>query len=223
MLAFLIVCAVLCALVLTLTIISIVATPRATRLFPAVANTRADRQPPESVELQQSPSPTASKPPRNRLVEDARVLEEIEERFNDNKESLKKYYSTAENIKRAQSDIILLSVLKNAYEKGDSQQARTVGRKAATLLSEVQQQRRVMYASLLEEVFIKQGMDAQVTATGKNKEQLRISYALMSRPLMYKLENSSNIKEQAGALGFSKLIYTNGFESQLGRTWTIDL
>jgi hypothetical protein len=197
------------------------ATRRSTPHFPTAANTPADQQATESE--QQSPSPTDSKPPRNRLAEDAQVLEEIEERFNDNKESLKKHYSTAKSIERATSDVVLLSVLKTAYEKGDSQQARTVGRKAVALLSEVRQQRREMYASFVEHVFIKEGVDAEVSATGKDKEQLRISYALMSRPLMYKFENNSNIKEQAVGLGFTKLVYTNGFESQLGRTWTFDL
>jgi hypothetical protein len=45
----------------------------------------------------------------------------------------------------------------------------------------------------------------------------------MSQPLVYKFQNEIKVNEQASKLGFTKLVYTNGFESELGNTWTIDL
>lgn len=45
----------------------------------------------------------------------------------------------------------------------------------------------------------------------------------MSQPLVYKFQNEIKLDEQAEKLGFTKLVYTNGFESALGQTWTVDL
>jgi hypothetical protein len=66
-------------------------------------------------------------------------------------------------------------------------------------------------------------MDVKARALGKEKKQLRIVYALMSQPLVYKFQNEIKLNEQATKVGFSKLVYTNGFESRFGQTWTVDL
>jgi hypothetical protein len=108
-------------------------------------------------------------------------------------------------------------------ENGKSKEEKALGQKAAALIPQVSQQAREMYASSLEEIFVKNGMDVQVSARGNSKKQLRISYALMSQPLVYKFQNDIKVSEQAAPLGFTKLVYTNGFESSLGKTWTIDL
>ena len=75
----------------------------------------------------------------------------------------------------------------------------------------------------MEQIFIKQGMDAHIKATGKQKEQLHISYAIMSRPLIYQLRNEASLESGARSFGFKKIIFTNGFQGSLGSTWTIDL
>ena len=140
------------------------------------------------------------------------------------RESLKKYYATPEKVKQAKADILRLALVKVAYsENGTTKEEKALGRKAAALIPQVSQQAREMYTSSIEEIFIKNGMDVQVSARGADKKELRISYALMSQPLVYKFQNEIKISEQAAPLGFTKLVYTNGFESSLGKTWTIDL
>lgn len=166
----------------------------------------------------------APKEPVNRIAEDMRAISQIEQRLKDNRESLKKYYSTPEQVKQAGMDIIQLTVAKVAYsESGKTKEEKALGRKAAALIPQVSQQARELYASSIEEIFIKNGMDVKVSARGKEKKLLRISYALMSQPLVYKFQNEAKVSEQATPLGFTKLEYTNGFESSLGKTWTIDL
>lgn len=87
----------------------------------------------------------------------------------------------------------------------------------------VETQARQIYVSTLEEAFIKKGIDTRVTALGSDRNQMRISYALMSRPLVYKFQNELNLDEKAKSFGFKKLVYTNGLDGELGETWTIDI
>jgi hypothetical protein len=75
----------------------------------------------------------------------------------------------------------------------------------------------------VEQIFVKSGMDAKVSAIGANKTRLRVVYVLMSQPLIYKFQNDIKLDEQARQFGFTRLEDTNGFDSELGRTWTVDL
>ncbi len=45
----------------------------------------------------------------------------------------------------------------------------------------------------------------------------------MSQPLVYRFQNDMRLSEKAKTFGFDRLIYTNGFSSDLGSTWTINL
>ncbi|MFT3800803.1 MAG: hypothetical protein QM766_06230 [Burkholderiaceae bacterium] len=157
------------------------------------------------------------------LAEQTKTVTEIERRLKDNTERLKKYYASADQVKQASTDIIRLALIKGTYADSKESDQKALGRRAARLLLQVEQQARMLYASSLEEVFVKSGMDAQVSATGKDKRRLRISYALMSQPLFYKFQNEIKIGRQAAPLGFTQIVHTNGFESSLGKTWTVDL
>jgi hypothetical protein len=162
--------------------------------------------------------------PVNSFAEDAAAVEQIEQRIKDNRESLKKYYGSADQIKQATQDIIQLAIIKVTYgENGKTKEDKALGQKAAALIPQVEQQAREIYASSLKEIFIKSGMDVDVRVSGKEKKQIRVVYALMSEPLVYKFQNEIKLDKQAEKLGFTKLIYTNGFESSLGKTWTVDL
>jgi hypothetical protein len=63
----------------------------------------------------------------------------------------------------------------------------------------------------------------RVKAIGGGNKTLRLTYALMSKPLVYKFQNEIKLDEQARDAGFSKLVFTKGFDSSLGQTWTINL
>jgi hypothetical protein len=165
-----------------------------------------------------------SETPLRRMAGDAQTITEIERRLKDNSKYLKQYYATPEKVKQAMSDIVRLSFAKVEYgENGKTKEDKALGKRAAALLPRVSQQAREMYASSMEETMVKNGLDARVRARGSEKKQLTITYALMSQPLVYKFQNEIDLSKQAIPLGFTKLVYTNGFESELGKTWTIDL
>ena len=45
----------------------------------------------------------------------------------------------------------------------------------------------------------------------------------MSNVFVYKLRNDGGIENIAKEVGFNKIIFTNGFQSSLGQSWTINL
>lgn len=169
------------------------------------------------------PTSTTKTDPAIVLAESKKTVDEIESRLKENAESLKKYYGTPEKIKQATADLIRLAVVKGLYEESKDKDEKSLSNKANSLIPKVSQQQRMIYASTAEEIFVKNGMNIKVSATGANKDQLRLKYALMSQPLVYKFQNEIKINDQASNLGFKKIIYTNGFDSSLGETWTVDL
>lgn len=158
------------------------------------------------------------------LAKDSAVLAQIEKRYLENEKSLKKFYGTPSQLELARKDGLSLVMLKVDYDQnGKTVEEKAFGKKAAALLSKVEMQRRQIYASVVEENFVKNGMDLKATASGQNKNELRIVYVLMSQPMVYKLQNDAKLPEQAARLGFTKVVYTNGFESGMGKTWTVSL
>ncbi|MDO8267701.1 MAG: hypothetical protein Q7T32_07690 [Moraxellaceae bacterium] len=172
-----------------------------------------------------TPAAPAKKPnPVDMLAKDSAVLARIETRLKENEKSLKGFYGTASQLEQASKDGIQLIMMKVDYlDNGKSKEEKAFGKKASTLLSKVSAQRRQIYASTIEESFVKNGLDIKVTTTGTEKNRLKISYVLMSKPMVYKFQNEIKIQEQATKLGFSRITYTNGFDSDLGETWTVDL
>jgi hypothetical protein len=161
--------------------------------------------------------------PTEKVSTDADLLKQIEQRLKDNREFLKKYYAPRDRVQTAAADALLLRAMKERHSNGTSKLEMDVARQATQLLPQADQQVRELYASSAEEIFLKSGMDVRVRAIGKEKKELRLVYALMSQPLVYKFQNEVKLDTQAKKFGFSKLIYTNGFESSLGKTWIVEL
>lgn len=147
------------------------------------------------------------------------VVDEVEARFKKNTEHLKKYYGTSDQVKQATSDILKLASVKALYEKSDKKDEKNLSSRADSLMSNVAQQQRVLYASATEEIFMKSGLNIDVSVRGTKKEQLHLKYALMSQPLVYKFQNEVKIPEQARVFGFKKITYTDGYDE----TWNVDL
>ena len=161
--------------------------------------------------------------PQN-LISDTEAIIEIENRLKSNKQSLKKYYRTITQIETAKDDIMILTLAKDFYKTSErSPEEKKLAKKAAALLPQVEQQSREIYASTVEELLVKNGMNITVSASGTAKKQLKLKYALMSQSLVYKFQNEVKIDEQAKIFGFNKLIYTNGFGGSLSETWSISL
>ena len=195
-----------------------------TILFVAMCAPSADKsRTPAPASAPVSAAPPQPKDPAVELAEQRQAVEAIEKRVSENQERLKRYYASPDQVRQAADDIVRLALVKAAYAESTEQEQKQLGQKASRLLTRVEQQRRELYASSLAEIFIKSGMDVEVSARGGEKKRLHISYALMSQPLIYKFQNEIKIQDQAVPLGFTQIIYTNGFDSSLGKTWTVDL
>lgn len=164
--------------------------------------------------------PALTKPDSALLLANAKsAVSVIEYRFEASNKSLKKYYATADQIKQATMDLAELASIEGTYENSKVKDEWRLSQKAKLLTTEISRQRRALYASKLEQIFVEHGMDVTVRAYGANKDRLSLKYVLMSKPLVYKFENEMKFSEQARMFNFKKIIYTDGYDS----TWTENL
>jgi hypothetical protein len=70
---------------------------------------------------------------------------------------------------------------------------------------------RTDYAHEYEEERLKDGEDYTVKATGSDNTTLSITYALMCRPLVYKMQNDSGLIQRWRNLGFKKVYLYDGY------------
>lgn len=71
--------------------------------------------------------------------------------------------------------------------------------------------RRKSFARHAEEGLLSKGYDASVWVGGPENRTLRVTYVLMSRPLVYQLTNEHGFLELAEAQGFRKVIFADGY------------
>ncbi|MCL2258879.1 MAG: hypothetical protein FWC18_03520 [Cystobacterineae bacterium] len=147
------------------------------------------------------------------------TVDEVEARLKSNAEHLKKFYGKPEHVEQATKDIFSLAFITGAYEESDQKEAKALGARAKKLIGIVSNQQRTIYASVVEGALVKNGIDANVTAGGAKKDQLRVKYSLMSRPLVFKFNNELDLPKHARAVDFKKIIYSDG----QGESWTFDL
>jgi len=157
------------------------------------------------------------------LKKDDQSLSDMEVTRKNIQKKMKKYYATAEDVKALQSNVLLIIFAKETYSKSKEKTQKKLHKKASSILPKMENTLRYAFASSLEESFMQGGLDIRTSVVGKTKKILQIKYALMSNPLSYKLHNESNVGEYAKSYGFKKVIYTNGFESDFGYTWTYTL
>lgn len=168
---------------------------------------------------QPAPAEPVKVDPAAVLSESKKTVNEIEARLKDNTERLKKFYGTTDQVKESTGDLIKLAVVKGLYAESSIKEEKNLSSHADLLIAKVSQQQRALYASTAEEIFVKNGMDIRVSASGTKKDQLRLKYVLMSKPLVYKFQNEMKFNEQARVFGFKKIIYSDGYDE----TWTVDL
>jgi hypothetical protein len=70
---------------------------------------------------------------------------------------------------------------------------------------------RKIGAANVERGLLSQGYDATVTVSGPENRTIRITYALMSRPLVYQLTAEGKFLNQLSAQGFRKVILSDGY------------
>jgi len=78
---------------------------------------------------------------------------------------------------------------------------------------------RQTYVEELEKVYLKNGYDVHLSATGADKTIFTFKFVLVSRPLVYQLSQSDKFIGQLRSRGFKKAIFTDGYDS----SWHLDL
>lgn len=94
----------------------------------------------------------------------------------------------------------------------DTPQDRAVQKKAAI-------KERADFVDRYENALLSKGMDVVVTASGSEKTTFKMKYVLINRPFVYNLANDGTTLETLHHKGFTKAIYTDGYD----KTWTFDL
>ncbi|MEB3286253.1 MAG: hypothetical protein VKJ04_01995 [Vampirovibrionales bacterium] len=78
---------------------------------------------------------------------------------------------------------------------------------------------RQQYASKFESMLLEKGIDAAVTTSGRDRTTITVKYVLMNRPLVYSIWNNQDGIAGLKAVGFKKLITTDGYSN----SWSLDL
>jgi hypothetical protein len=79
--------------------------------------------------------------------------------------------------------------------------------------------RRQAAAERMQRNLQSKGIDVQVTLEGKDKNEIRFEYIRFSRPLMFRIQNETELLWNLQRDGFKKAVFTDG---QL-HTWKYDL
>jgi|SRR5882672_3139797 len=86
---------------------------------------------------------------------------------------------------------------------------------AAAAARQLETAARKIGADNVERGLLSQGYDATVTVSGPENRTIRITYVLMSRPLVYQLTAEGKFLNQLSAQGFRRVILSDGYDS----TW----
>lgn len=78
---------------------------------------------------------------------------------------------------------------------------------------------RVEFAQTYENVLLSKGMDATVTARGKNKTTLKITHVLINRAIAYQMINDTNNTFVWSRAGFTTILFADGY----GGEWSYSL
>lgn len=161
--------------------------------------------------------------PAERMKNDNETISNMESNRQRIQANLKNYYASSQNMIDLQANVLTLVIVKESYKNSKSREGKKLYKKASAILQKMETTLRYAFASALEEAYMKNGINIQTSVVGKTKKTLRMEYALMSEPFIYNLRNTANLDDKARDAGFKKMILTNGFESSLGSTWTINL
>lgn len=149
-------CAVVVLIVLVVFVITIVAGNS--------GNNTSNHSSAASSASSDSSTTTAKTPdPAAEFAKQNEDVAQIEQRLKDNSQQLKKYYASADQVKQSELDVIQLALVKSAYTTSKVPEQQALAKKVLALIPQVSQQARTMYASALEETFVKNGFDMKVS------------------------------------------------------------
>ena len=67
----------------------------------------------------------------------------------------------------------------------------------------------------MDERLLGAGFNVDVTTSGKGHKTITLKYVLASKSFVYQLQNQTDTLEKLRALGFTKLVVTDGYDE----TW----
>lgn len=181
--------------------------------------------PAHSQQKSSAPAPAPAEQAKSLPYErDAARVDAAEKSRLDIEKSLKGFYGTPSQLERSAADIKVLADITALYKaQGTTPAHRALADKALAQMKRVQSTARSVFASSMEETFMKRGLDIKLSATGSENKTLRVTYILMSQPLVYQFQNEMKLSAMAQGIGFSRVVYANGAGGSLGKTWTVDL
>ncbi len=171
-----------------------------------------EKSPEVSAKNVNDPTPVKKVSPEQKLEEDApQIIAESKVKLKEISTRLNKYYATKDDMSSITDllpKMIRIAGLDGKYSN-----------EAKKEISNIEALRRKAFASNMEEVGMSNGVNMNWKVQGKENKILRIEYALMSQAMVYNLRNKQKIDNVAKDFGFSKIIYSDRFDS----SWTIDL
>lgn len=149
------------------------------------------------------------------------IVRLVQGRLAQNREKLKSFYANEAVVERASSDLLDLAAIIASRGASSFKEDQQITASAKKLADDLTKQRRELLASSLENSMMKSGLNLTVKTEGSARDRLRFTYPLMTKLVVYKLQNERGFADTARGFGFKKIIYTDGHDE--GDTWTVDL
>lgn len=190
--------------------------------FGAIANIRNNNQSPNQPSAS-SPSQSSSAQPSTASPSLATVSDAPMHLSEAKKALAYNYHPKGENkswgrVDEARSHLALIP--REAKEYAEVQKLLDeVTRRQAEIDAWAKVAARDVYANMLEQEYLKKGMDVDISLSGADKSTIKFKYILISRPLVYQLMNDSDFMSNLRSAGFKKVIFTDGYY----HTWNIDV
>lgn len=178
-----------------------------------------------------------NKPPAKK--ESSQVFEKQEKPADDTKEAKKALESPANDLKEAKEALEMKTEDEplgyihtaegylNRIKKSDKEypEAQKLLKKIQKLkkkqedldekkIANEKKQRRLNYATILEELYLEKGMNVYVSVQGKDSNILKIKWIFVSRPFVHKVTKDQTNIETWEEMGFKKIIFTDGYREK---------
>ena len=165
------------------------------------------------------PTPQSVKENQQKQISSKEHLELAKKALNDN-------YKPNKDIEKATFGNITLArqhLLEIRFEDAEYPEAqklyKEIEKREAIIDQLAKQTARTVIASQMEKQMLSQGFDMTFKVSGKANTVLTIEYILMSRPVVYKIENETELLPKLRNAGFKKVILTNGYDKRWWFTW----
>lgn len=166
-----------------------------------------------------TPTPESVSQNKQPLISSKQHLEFAKQALNDN-------YKPNKDIEKATFGNITLArehLSEIHFEDAEYAEAqklyKEIERREAIIDQLAKQTARIVTAKQMENKMLSQGFDMTFKVSGKGNTILTIEYILMTRPVVYKIENETDLLETLRQAGFKKVVLTDGYDKRWWFTW----